>query len=507
MKNIKKQYIKWAVVLSVFTGMVSCESDYLETDPTTAASEEAAYSSAANLMAIVNGMHRDMYSRQNDSQGQNGQGGIMIMMDALADDLVFPSTGNGWYVSTVRWQDQVNESGSNDFYPYQFYYALIRNANLVIANGPSVPTPTAADAATIKTAIGEAYAFRAFCYYMLVQIYGKRYVPGANNTQLGVPIRLVANEIPLARNTVEEVYTQINKDLNEAATRLAGVTRATKSHFNDKVVLGLRARIALTQGNYAAAVTAAQSARAGFDLMDKTAYTAGFNNLAGNSEWMWGATIIADQGDTFSNFGAYMSRNFNSTNIRQAPKAINSKLYQMFLNKKDVRIDNFDPTGAHTALALPSTYSKFPYTSQKFIAASQADSRVDVPYMRAAEMYLIEAEALAKLGDEAGSKVALNTLGKRRFTDPDVNNYVGTSATGAAYLTEVLNTRRIELWGEGFRFLDLKRLNQGLDRTGANHSSVVTNNVMTVANTDLRWEFLIPRTEINANPLIVQNPL
>lgn len=105
MKNFKKQYIKWAVVLSVFTGMVSCESDYLETDPTTAASEEAAYSSAANLMAIVNGMHRDMYYRQNDNQGQNGQGGIMIMMDALADDLVFPSTGNGWYVSTVRWQD------------------------------------------------------------------------------------------------------------------------------------------------------------------------------------------------------------------------------------------------------------------------------------------------------------------------------------------------------------------------------------------------------------------
>ncbi|MDR6373134.1 hypothetical protein J2795_004323 [Chryseobacterium bernardetii] len=501
MKNIAKQYIKWAVVLSVFTGTVSCESDYLETDPTTAASEEAAYSSAANLMAIVNGMHRDMYYRQNDNQGQNGQGGIMIMMDALADDLVFPSTGNGWYVSTVRWQDQVNDNAANDFYPYQFYYALIRNANLVIANGPSVPAPTAADATTIKAAIGEAYAFRAFCYYMLVQIYGKRYVPGANNTQLGVPIRLVANEIPLARNTVEEVYTQINKDLNEASTRLTGITRATKSHFNDKVVLGLKARIALTQGNYAAAVTAAQSARVGFALMDNATYTAGFNNLAGVSEWMWGATIIADQGDTFSNFGAYMSRNFNSTNIRQAPKAINTKLFLSFPST-DIRTKNFDPTGAHTALALPSTYAKFPYTGQKFLAASQADSRVDVPYMRSAEMYLIEAEALARSGDEAGSKAVFNVFAKNR--NP---SYAGAATTGAAYINEILDSRRLEFWGEGFRFLDLKRLNLGLDRTGANHSSVVTNNVMTVPNTDLRWEFLIPRTEINANPLIVQNPL
>ncbi|MEJ5052539.1 RagB/SusD family nutrient uptake outer membrane protein [Chryseobacterium culicis] len=500
MKNIAKQYIKWAVVLSVFTGMASCQSDYLETDPTTAASEEAAYSSASNLMAIVNGMHRDMYYRQNDNQGQNGQGGIMIMMDALADDLVFPSTGNGWYVSTVRWQDQVNENGANDFYPYQFYYALIRNANMVIANGPSVPAPTTADAATIKAAIGEAYAFRAFCYYMLVQIYGKRYVPNTNNTQLGVPIRLVANEVPLARNTVEEVYTQINKDLDEAAARL-GNTRATKSHFNDKVILGLRARVSLTQGKYAAAITAAQSARSDFPLMNNSTYLSGFNNLSGNGEWMWGATILADQGDTFSNFGAYMSRNFNSTNIRQAPKAINSKLFLLFPST-DVRTKNFDPTGAHSNLGLPSTYSKFPYTGQKFLAASQADSRVDVPYMRSAEMYLIEAEALARSGNEAGSKAVFDVFAKNR--NP---SYTGATTTGTAYITEIIDSRRLEFWGEGFRFLDLKRLNQGLDRTGANHQSIVTNNVMTVANTDLRWEFLIPRAEINANPLIVQNPL
>ena len=167
MKNIiKRQYKRIAILSSALLMLslstTSCSSDYLETDPTTAVSEESAYSSASNLAAIINGMHRDMYYRQNNSQGQNGQGGIMIMMDALGEDLVFPSTGNNWYVSTVRWQDQVNENGSNDFYPFQFYYALIRNANLVIANGPTVPTANAADVATVKQAIGEAYAFRAF---------------------------------------------------------------------------------------------------------------------------------------------------------------------------------------------------------------------------------------------------------------------------------------------------------------------------------------------------------
>lgn len=503
MKNIRKHSKRILAVSSVLAvlALSSCHSDYLDTDPTTAVSEQAAFSTAGNLMAIINGMHRDMYSRQNSNQGQNGQGGIMIMMDALGEDLVFPSTGNGWYISTVRWQDQVNENASNDFYPYQFYYALIRNANMVIANGPSVPTPTAADAATVKQAIGEAYAFRAFCYYMLVQIYGKRFVPGILNTQLGVPLRLIADESPMKRNSVADVYIQINNDLNEAQNRLAGSTRTTKSHFDEKVVLGLKARVALTQGNYALAASSAKAARAGFNLMDNATYMAGFNNLAGNGEWMWGATIISDQTDYFGNFGAYMSRNYNSTNIRQAPKAVNSKLYNIFPTT-DVRTKIFDPTGAHTSLGLPSNFAKFPYTSQKFLSASVSDSRVDVPYMRAAEMYLIEAEALARLGDEANSKIIFNAFTKNR--NP---SYPGASTTGTAYINEILNSRRLELWGEGFRFLDLKRLNQDLDRTGANHSSIVDNNVMTVSSTDKRWEFLIPKAEINANPLIEQNPL
>ncbi|WP_394675272.1 RagB/SusD family nutrient uptake outer membrane protein [uncultured Chryseobacterium sp.] len=486
------------IALNGFT--VSCSSDYLETDPTTAVSEDAAYSSASNLAAIINGMHRNMYYRQNSNQGQNGQGGIMIMMDALGEDLVFPSTGNGWYVSTVRWQDQVNENASNDLYPYQFYYALIRNANLVIKNGPNVPTVNSSEETVVKQAIGEAYAFRAFCHYMLVQIYGKRYVPATNNTQLGVPIRLTPDEVPMKRNTVEEVYTQINNDLAEALSRLSS-TRTSKSHFNDKVVLGLRARVALTQGNYALAASSAKLARNGFSLMSNATYTSGFNNLEGNGEWMWGATIIADQTDYFGNFGAYMSRNYNSTNIRQAPKAMNSKLFAMFPST-DVRTKVVDPTGAHTSLSLPSTFSKFPYTSQKFLSASVSDSRLDVPYMRAAEMYLIEAEALARSNDEINSKIVFNQFMQNRNS-----SYTGAVTTGNAYITEILNNRRIEFWGEGFRFLDLKRLNQGLDRTGANHSAVVVNNVLTVSSTDNRWQYLIPRTEINANPLIEQNPL
>jgi hypothetical protein len=83
---------------------------------------------------------------------------------------------------------------------------------------------------------------------------------------------------------------------------------------------------------------------------------------------------------------------------------------------------------------------------------------------------------------------------------------VKSTSTGVTLINEVLLQRRVELWGEGHRFLDLKRTNAALNRNGTNAIASVAL-LFDVAPGDVRWEFLIPRREINANPAIVQNPL
>jgi hypothetical protein len=223
---------------------------------------------------------------------------------------------------------------------------------------------------------------------------------------------------------------------------------------------------------------------------------------------MWGYHPNDTTSDYFGNFMAYMSRNYNSSQIRQAPKVVNNLLFNKFASS-DVRTQVIDPTGKHTALNLPSTYLKVPYTSQKFLSVNaggtvdNSTSLGDIPFMRAAEMYLIEAEALARLGKEAESKVVFNQLEKNR--NP---LYAGAVTTGQAYIDEIMNSRRLELWGEGQRFLDLKRLNMDLDRRGANHNDVVTNNVLFISSSDPRWTFLIPQDEIDSSQgLIIQNDL
>ncbi|RYE18799.1 MAG: RagB/SusD family nutrient uptake outer membrane protein, partial [Sphingobacteriales bacterium] len=65
--------------------------------------------------------------------------------------------------------------------------------------------------------------------------------------------------------------------------------------------------------------------------------------------------------------------------------------------------------------------------------------------------------------EEVTAKNVLFTLAKNRDA-----NYVLSTNTGAAFLNEILIQRRVELWGEGFRFFDLKRMNAPLDRTGGN---------------------------------------
>ena len=66
---------------------------------------------------------------------------------------------------------------------------------------------------------------RALNYFELVRYYGKTYINGANNTQPGVPLILSGKinyngNLSVARNTVEEIYTQVIKDLTDAITVL-----------------------------------------------------------------------------------------------------------------------------------------------------------------------------------------------------------------------------------------------------------------------------------------------
>ncbi|NQW76809.1 MAG: RagB/SusD family nutrient uptake outer membrane protein [Cytophagales bacterium] len=493
MKN--KILILLAFVFSMIS--FSCETVYLDASPTASIDAGAAYSTTKNASAAINGIYRSFVVRYLGSQGHSGHPAMMIILDHLGEDMVLGTTAASWHVGETRWTAHRSDVNVLSQFPYEMYYRFIGNANIGIANIDKAVGPQS-DKNTLK---GEALALRAFSYFNLVQMYGKRYDAAAKpNAQLGIPVVLEPTTEGKARNTVEEVYTQINKDLDAAAALLTSA-RVNKSHINLNVVKGLQARVALVQQNWANAAKYAAEARAGYMPMSAAQYADGFQEIT-NSEWMWGFDHLEDQTEYFGGYHSYISCNYNSTVIRTYPKAINSLLYNQ-ISPTDVRAKMWVRTPTAANSIVPPGGVRVPFINQKFRlpGVPSTSAMGDVPYMRAAEMYLIEAEAKVRLGDNAGAATVLNSLIRTRDAD-----YVTSTKTGTALLDEILLHRRIELWGEGHRFLDLKRTNAPLNRNGANHiASVVL--LYDVAPGDVRWEFLIPRREINANTAIVQNPL
>ena len=476
----------------------SCEEEFLERVPTDAVSAVSATATTGNLNLLLNGINRSLYIRYG-AQGRTGIQSIMIQNDVVGDDYVMNARANGWFIGTGQWLSHTSALSANDDFPYRVYYRIIRNANTIIEGAADADGPQEER----DVALGRALTYRAWAHLQLVQLFGGRYVPGGNNSQAGVVIRTTTLAEPQARNTVEEVYTQIHADLAQAIPLLEDAGRGGGSNIGQGVAQGLEARAYLVQGNYTMAAQFAVAARSGFSLMNEADYFNNFTDLS-SSEWMWGSTIQEDQTDLFGNYGAWVSRNFSSSNIRGNPKSINSLLYAQ-ISPTDVRARLFSVDGTHPDLPagvdISSRHQRFPYTNQKFIAAGTGDSRMDQPYMRISEMYLIEAEALARMGQDGPAAQALLPMAQARDAA-----YTLSANTGQALIDEILIQRRVELWGEGFRFYDLKRMDLPLNRDFANSNFNPTQSIIeTVPAGDPRWQWLIPQRALDNNPLLVQN--
>lgn len=471
----------------------SCKKEFLNAVPTTQIDAGSVLTTVDNARAALNGIHRSMFIRYNN-QGEFGYGTVMINNECLGEDYVFAGQSNGWFLSFHRWIDHRNANSGNAEFPYRFFYRIIANANVLINGVDGISGGLQTDKDNLK---GQALAYRAFAYFNLVQLYGKRFERTSPNGDPGVPLLITNTTEPQPRATVAAVYAQINKDLDDAE-KLLGTSRANKSDLNIAVVRGLQARVALTQQDWDRAATKAAAARAGFSLMSATQQLDGFSNWD-NPEWMWGSRQIDDQTEFFTAYLAYISYNYNSTNIRTNPKRINSVLYNT-MAANDVRRALWRPSPTAATVVVPPGGNLATHMNQKFRAKDFANSTGDIPNMRVAEMWLIEAEARARNNQEELSKDVFTVFMQNR-----VPGYTRSTATGAAYITEIMNSRRVELWGEGFRFLDLKRLNLPLNRNGANHNQALAV-LMDVAVGANDWQYVIPQTEINANKLVTQNP-
>ena len=121
--------------------------------------------------------------------------------------------------------------------------------------------------------------------------------------------------------------------------------------------------------------------------------------------------------------------------------------------------------------------------------------------MRVEEMILIQAEGLAKSGQEAQARQLLENF-VRTYRDPAYNS----TDRGLTLADEIWFQRRVELWCEGFFMSDAKRLGKHIVRF---HGEGTTNFPeawqFNVAADNAYLNMRFPTTEMNNNRGIIDN--
>lgn len=499
-----------AVLLLMTT---SCSRDFLETYSSQGVDEGTIFMNTENAAGALEGVFKLMYLR-GSQQNYIGYETMLVMSDLMGEDLLFGKSTT-LFLQSYNWSVHRNITSAMMNYCYKYHYNIIANVNTILENIDGADGPQS-DKDYIK---GQVYVIRAAHYFNLVRMWGKRYNPGENNEQLGVPLVInpETSETPQPRATVEEVYKVINEDLDKAIELLDGFpVRTNKIHPNQSVANGLKSRVLLTQGKWSEAAQYAKAARTGEYQLSQTIFTETPSRFCdqSNSEWMWGTKRIAAEDEGFSSLQVFFG-NTDATTSRNGPKCIYNVLYHK-ISDTDKRKGMFAATKAiamSDAFVRPQPGTDVPaYYNNKYLVPDHNSPQVDCPYMRIAEMYLNEAEGYARAGNHAQAQQALYDLIITR--DPA---YVKSTKTGNDLIEEILLHRRIELWGEGFRYFDLKRLNLPCIRNEAailpNGSAQVSNHSASIAQYleilagDKKWEYLFSDDELNNNPNIVQNEL
>lgn len=493
MKKIFKIYTPLLLALAIAGG---CKKNYLETAPSNAIPVEVILGTTTSLSDALSGAEQALFAFGPNGRHDNfGQKSVDLEMDLAGTDMVVHLAGYGWFNRSYQFAEWtlIESPNNRTDAAWLFYYDIINQSNSILVNVDAAKGPEA-DKERIK---GEALGLRAYAYYYLVNLYQQTY-KGHENAP-GVPVYTEPNGVEgRARGTVQNVYDQIIADLSAAELLLTGKTMPDKSHVSVNVVQGFRARVALVMEDWPTAVTYAVKARTGFAPMSTADYQSGFSSIS-NPEFIWGSIITADLATVYASFFSHIDITTGGYASLGTQKKITKALYDQ-INDADVRKLGFRKPGTGTS-------SNPDYNQVKHHVPIPGSWAADYLYMRAGEMYLIEAEALARQGQDGPARTALETLIKARYPA-----YSAASFSGTALVNEILLQRRIELWGEGFGLLDIKRLKTGLNRpTGpGNHGSPSLDPVVyTLPDADPKMILRLPKREMDNNAAMTpadQNP-
>src|SRR5574344_122174 len=343
----------------------------------------------------------------------------------------------------MTFNENANRLTLSDNNLYENCYDYILRSNIVISG---IDNSTGSDSLK-QLAKAEAKIMRAWDHFVLVNTFAKAYNPSTAATDGGIAIMDKYDlEATPSKSSVADVYTFILKDINESLPLLQ-VTPATVYHPSKAFGYALKALVCLFHHDWSDAKEAAtQSLALNNSLIDYVA-------LAKAGGPMKVATYAKGGNPEVLNYayqGSY------SDNPAYTYGMISPELVALY-GSNDERLNLFFKTTGNSVYyfdegsgaALWNTF--ITYTKCQYMAVG----------LRTAEVYLILAEAEARLGNIKEATGVLNQLRVKRIKGDEAT--LAQPSTQKAMVQAVIDERRKELLFGFHRYWDLKRLNVEAD--------------------------------------------
>lgn len=436
---------------------VSCEKE-LNQLPTTSVSDEQIFSSVEAAQTALNAAHSRIGIHTLHTLGY-------VAADIMGEDATVTNGAFGrptynWHQFTYTYT-QVPTSDpwwtgySNYVWPNA--YMAIDNVNSIIKYTADLP-----DSDEKQELVAKAHGTRGFTYLFLVRLFAPAYTSDRNAK--GVILRLEpadAEAEHLPRASVGEVYDQIISDLTYA---YANIKDNNTEYITAKGAALLLARAYMDMADWSNAKKyaeiAADNTFDGSNLMSQDEWRSGFKNR--NGEWLWTqyytpatCNIYASIPSFYYHAEYYRGYEYggkvNIDDMMDESKAVDMWDGYGTIRWTKAFVDMFEESDCRKKFPFYFAEEDGYYTSKFGHRTMMGDA--DFPMARVSEAYLIKAEAEAHLGGNAAAP--LNALQTKRGATP-------TPAT----LDNIYKERRKELYGEGHRLHDIKRLHQPLKRSG-----------------------------------------
>ncbi len=375
----------------------------------------------------------------------------------------------------MTFNENANRLTLSDNNLYENCYDYILRSNIVISG---IDNSTGSDSLK-QLAKAEAKIMRAWDHFVLVNTFAKAYNPSTAATDGGIAIMDKYDlEATPSKSSVADVYTFILKDINESLPLLQ-VTPATVYHPSKAFGYALKALVCLFHHDWSDAKEAAtQSLALNNSLIDYVALekAGGPMKIAtyakgGNPEVL----NYAYQG-SYSDNPAYTYGMISPELV--ALYGSNDERLNLFFKTTGNSVYYFDEGSGAALWNTSITYTKFQYMAVG---------------LRTAEVYLILAEAEARLGNIKEATGVLNQLRVKRIKGDEAT--LAQPSTQKAMVQAVIDERRKELLFGFHRYWDLKRLN-----VEADYAKTITRTFPIVTATTRQTYTLAPDSRLYVIP-------